>query len=474
MVLKILLFKPYKHGRNETLANKDSLQLTPVTRGDEEDGFTFDSAHKKSLSFPSLNNYKRWIVVIVSVVILLLLSILIPVLVNEDDNGLPLRGPDKSSSSAADEKNTDEDIQLNTTASPTSLWSSFTSTMVPTIWESSASFIILQEASYTPERFDDEQSFEFMAWKWLEQAEYYDGNENSLIQKYVLVLLDLQFHGGNIAFAEGKNECKWFGITCFNQTNSAGRLAVKRIAWPQQNLTGTIPQDIALLQRLQDLDLAENRLSGSIPESLYDMTSLESLILHDNMLAGAIGTSLSKLTNLQKMLLGKNNFNGVFPFQSIESPLRWLSLYQNRFSGTFSPTNQRLRQMFYLDLGRNEFNGTLSALGNLVRLRHFYIDHNSFTGSLPRNLLSVGNGRLKQVMVNDNLFTGRVGLLNGNPNTTDGSMLAALEVHNNEFESFNTNLCRKSVANGGKLVVLRADCGLCNCRVLCDNERCSS
>jgi Leucine-rich repeat (LRR) protein len=482
MINEIFNFKAYKHVRDETLANKDSLQLTPATRGDDDDAFSFNSNPKKrGLSFESIKNHKRRIVVTGFVVVLLLSVILIPLLANKDDTA-PLRGsnqeqeksPDKSSPIEKDNKNTDEDIRTNNTAAPTAVWSSSTSTIVPSFGASSASFIVLQEASYTPERFEDVRSFEYMAWQWLELTGYYDNNENSLIQKYVLVLLDLQFHGGSITFADGENECNWFGITCYNQTNAAGKKAVKQIVWPQQNLAGTIPQDIALLERLQYLDLAENQLTGSIPESLYDMTNLQSLFLHDNMLVGTIGTSLSQLTNLEKVFLGQNAFTGVFPFQSIKSPLRWLSLYQNRFSGSFSPTNQQFRQMFYLDLGRNEFSGTLSALGNLVRLRHLHLDHNSFTGSLPGNLLSVGSGRLKQVLVNDNSFTGRVGLLNGNPNTTDGSMLATLELQNNEFDSFNSNLCRRSVANGGKLVVLRANCGLCSCRVLCDTERCSA
>ena len=60
-------------------------------------------------------------------------------------------------------------------------------------------------------------------------------------------------------------------------------------------LTGTIPPEIANLNKLTHLDLSGNQLSGSLPSEMADMTNLNYLDLSNNQLSGAIPQSLCAL-----------------------------------------------------------------------------------------------------------------------------------------------------------------------------------
>ena len=66
--------------------------------------------------------------------------------------------------------------------------------------------------------------------------------------------------------------------------------------------------------------------------------------------------------------------------------------------------------MFAMDLGRNQFSGQLpDDLGEqFIRLRHLFLDHNKFDGTLPSSFVTVGNGRLESLAINHNRLTGDV------------------------------------------------------------------
>ena len=63
-----------------------------------------------------------------------------------------------------------------------------------------------------------------------------------------------------------------------------------------------------------------------------------------------------------------------------------------------------------MDLGRNQFSGTIPGdIGDkYVWLRHLYLDHNNFVGSIPTNFPKIGNNRLETLGLNDNQLTGVV------------------------------------------------------------------
>ncbi|GJN25356.1 hypothetical protein PR202_gb13175 [Eleusine coracana subsp. coracana] len=78
-------------------------------------------------------------------------------------------------------------------------------------------------------------------------------------------------------------------------------------------LTGEIPEELASLDLLRNLNLSRNNFHGSIPNSVGAMQFLESLDLSRNKLSGEIPESLSNITFLSYLDMSCNNLTGRIP-----------------------------------------------------------------------------------------------------------------------------------------------------------------
>lgn len=85
-----------------------------------------------------------------------------------------------------------------------------------------------------------------------------------------------------------------------------------------RNLTGLLPNDIALLTALVNLSLDNNHLMGSLP-NFSNLTRLERLYLHNNNLNGTVPAWLSELKNLKELSIANNSFSGVIPAQLLHN-----------------------------------------------------------------------------------------------------------------------------------------------------------
>ncbi|RYR32280.1 hypothetical protein Ahy_A10g046868 isoform B [Arachis hypogaea] len=81
----------------------------------------------------------------------------------------------------------------------------------------------------------------------------------------------------------------------------------------ENNLVGSIPKEITLLDGLHSLNLSNNHLIGKIPNKIGNMTSLESFDVSSNQLSGTIPSSMPALTSLSHLNLSYNNFSGPIP-----------------------------------------------------------------------------------------------------------------------------------------------------------------
>ncbi|XP_029151940.1 receptor-like protein EIX2 [Arachis hypogaea] len=84
----------------------------------------------------------------------------------------------------------------------------------------------------------------------------------------------------------------------------------------ENNLVGSIPKGIALLDGLHSLNLSNNHLIGKIPNKIGDMRSLESFDVSSNQLWGTIPSSMSAITSLTRLNLSYNNFSGPIPTEN--------------------------------------------------------------------------------------------------------------------------------------------------------------
>ena len=67
------------------------------------------------------------------------------------------------------------------------------------------------------------------------------------------------------------------------------------------DLTGTLPTELGLMQELDLLDVGQNFLTGQIPAEIVAMSSLKILWLSSNQLTGTISTEFGLLKNLESM-----------------------------------------------------------------------------------------------------------------------------------------------------------------------------
>lgn len=280
-----------------------------------------------------------------------------------------------------------------------------------------------------------------------------------LLQRFALLTLDFNWrdHANSSVVQPLVDECQWEGVLCDGYK-------VKQLHWGSHGISGTIPPEISLLSHLHYLDLSQNELMGTIPENLFELTKLEKIYLYQNAISGTLSTSIGKLVNLTHLHLSHNQLTGSIPHTmrttfDVTRQYHYINMYSNKFSGPFHE-GLGWENVVYLDLGRNSFTGTLPQdLDSFVSLRHLHLDHNLFNGTIPDSLPAAGSDRLKQLSLDHNELDGEF------PGDWAYSWhLTALTLHNNTLTSpVPTDVCAMSILQGGGLVEMKADCDVCSC-----------
>ena len=218
----------------------------------------------------------------------------------------------------------------------------------------------------------------------------------------------------------------WYGV----DTEAQGR--VQRLELEENQLRGTIPEELGDLSSLQRLYLAANSLEGEIPSTLGNLSNLKSLRLGRNRLTGAIPPQLGNLTNLrslglwenqlgeaippelagmtsiQSLDLGVNQLTGPIPSQLANLPnLQYLTLSRNQLTGEIPAALGNLTSLVWLDLGKNQLTGKLPPeLGNLSGMETLRLWENNLTGSIPSELGDLPN--LSSLELSHNQLTGEI------------------------------------------------------------------
>ena len=147
----------------------------------------------------------------------------------------------------------------------------------------------------------------------------------------------------------------WFGISVEN--NRVGNISLS-----ENNLIGTLPAEIGLLDSLKNLVLWGNQLSGQIPSEIGNLSRLITLDLGINSFSGTIPAQIGQLLNLEYLFIGSGN----------------------QLTGAIPSVLGQLVNLKVLALDENNLLGGIpSDLGNLIQLTHLFLNGNLLWGEVP-------------------------------------------------------------------------------------------
>ncbi len=129
---------------------------------------------------------------------------------------------------------------------------------------------------------------------------------------------------------------------------------IRRIIWPHQEITGTIPEGLTELEEFHRLDLSKNLLDEEIPDYVEDFDELRRLILDHNELTGEIPEEVEGLVEIEVFSLHDNELTGEIPKEIALPNLERLYLHNNEFIGFADIEGGDLSNLEILTLRNNE------------------------------------------------------------------------------------------------------------------------
>ena len=184
-----------------------------------------------------------------------------------------------------------------TTVAPTTMVPSLVPSFMPTVSNTSSAMIWFINsvtlsgnfATYPiPPDSSGSATSEERALAWLIQeaplklSAENESDRNRLVQRYALLTLWYSLNGDawvkNDGWLVAEDECSWYGIECINdQVTTVGTTQVLVGIWSQNNLSGTIPADVALLASVIQINLGGNqKITGSLLPSIANLNILQS------------------------------------------------------------------------------------------------------------------------------------------------------------------------------------------------------
>ncbi len=161
----------------------------------------------------------------------------------------------------------------------------------------------------------------------------------------------------------------WYGVYCLD-----GR--VLQLNLVDNQLSGSIPADIAKASAMQVMRFYSNFLTGKIPSEIFTMKSLQIFDANNNQLSG--GLPDITMDNLTDLILYNNMLSGNFP--NIKAPmLIHLELSTNMFVGEFPESLSLSKNIQQLVVSRNMLTGSFpSSYGSFSSLQLLWTFYNNF------------------------------------------------------------------------------------------------
>jgi hypothetical protein len=252
---------------------------------------------------------------------------------------------------------------------------------------------LIQSNIPTTTFFVDSTSPQNQAFDWLIDDPYSANLADSrLLQRFALATLWYSTNGDTDWTHEGWlepiNECLWandvdvFDVFC----DPDG--AVEHIQLFEDGLSGTLPDEVALMTSLTTLDFVSNALEGTIPAIYFTkLTNLAAMLVGGNILSGSIPTEIGLSGSLSSINMEMNSLTGSIPSEigtlAVEN-FKFIFLHNNQLAGPIPSEIGLLTNLSYLSLSTNSLSGSIpSELETIAPGVQLRLQNNDLTGAMP-------------------------------------------------------------------------------------------
>ncbi|KVI11315.1 hypothetical protein Ccrd_010276, partial [Cynara cardunculus var. scolymus] len=140
----------------------------------------------------------------------------------------------------------------------------------------------------------------------------------------------------------------------------SSKMTLKHVLFEDNDLTGTIPLTLGLVQNLEVLRLDRNRLSGEVPSNINNLTSVNQLFLSNNNLNGRL-PNLTGMSVLNHLDMSNNSFEAseIPPWFSSLQSLTTLMMQNTGLQGEVPVGLFSIPQIETVVMRNNKLNGTV-------------------------------------------------------------------------------------------------------------------
>jgi hypothetical protein len=174
------------------------------------------------------------------------------------------------------------------------------------------------------------------------------------------------------------------------------------------DISGTLPTEIALLTNLNSLIAYENTLTGDIPHDISSLVHLEYFDISSNFLQGTIPSSLGGLVDMENLFLSHMSLTGTIPSTLGNLiHLDHLDIQENKLTGSMPMEFENLVNLTALDLSNNTLSGPLPSFGDFTKLDFLDLSQNILSGQIPNDLFH-DDSVLRVAYLSNNTFSGTI------------------------------------------------------------------
>ncbi|KAK4558815.1 hypothetical protein RGQ29_008180 [Quercus rubra] len=139
------------------------------------------------------------------------------------------------------------------------------------------------------------------------------------------------------------------------------------VLFDSNNLTGSIPSTLGLVQKLEMVRFDRNSLNG-LPSNLNSLTNVIELSLSNNNLSGPMA-NLTGMNSLSYLMMENTQLQGQVPVDLFSLPdLKKVVLRNNHFNGTLDISNTNSNQLQLIDLRNNSISNVAQIPGGNITL----------------------------------------------------------------------------------------------------------